>query len=1293
MSVYKDAAITAAAGTARWAALTKVDVDVSTLATWDPHLPRNKRILVPIDVQAMVAPAAGAENTVPISGTQEEPEPFATGTSRAPGVQLHWAMPDALLRGQNADRASGITLPLLPDRWVVIRTLLPEGSRLVHVRGWVIEARTGAVTSLADWPANPATAPAGTATHDHLDGSSGGTLLWSATYTGATNRFALRDDLADLPALAPIAPNGFHGGRAVYTVAGWWSDAAADPLASCRSRGELTDTLHSYGWHISAEAPDADDQPEDPRLEQLQARVLKRPPTSVPTYEVDRYRSSATRFSELAPAGDVPVAEVAARYIGIAATHYHSLLHGSVLGVPITGEITGADDRPAPEDMSTAIGLDLDDVTAALAAPGFGTTPENRQTAERLMAAFTSGLLARIATTDGVRDIQEQEHADGFWPFAGAPLRDAKDDRLRAEDSLKYGPTQVGRKGRGARAESRNAIRDDVLSTEISWSGKHVRVVGDSSTIAAKATRSAATPSPAPEPIAKPGESRTVAKAAPRLFRPAPAVVAVRGLRPSARHHGDGLFDPEGLRCRWPGECRPGMQGVVDAAAILPTLGNGAIPADVLQVVREAVTLDPYSSAWLAQAGAPEPTWPAREARIRAEHVRLFGPQLVYDGSGAGAVLAGLKPPTQAASRSAWGGASLDALHAATDLAVQLADYSIVDGAPPSPVAITTWRQPWVPLFVEWRVRLRGSDTVDGWQLGELDLTAPAPLATNVDRTFVGRSPITTGIAKSLSDAMQGWLDAENARDAATPSQSQLDEAGEAALAALRNLIRPLDLVSCSLDGIREQLLGIDYVNGMVVRQVPDDEGGAPRPVASGAPVPLFGGQVEVLELRAVDAFGRVQTIPLDTMRTTSALEVPDAPATIALAPRVQNGARWLFRFVDPSYPLTGDPRSAPEAYVDQVAGRDAVTPLCGYLLPDHMDESLEVFDRFGTPIGELVHDAISEAVRWEPAPGRPVPPDAGPLTGVPGEFGAHAQHVGLLASGLIERDVASRHADEPATRSALSALLRAIDTTLWTVDTLGAVGSPTIAGLVGRPVAVVRATLRLEAPDDADELTITAAGGAQARRAAFAMLAEQRFPVRIGDLGRSDDAVLGFFVDDDYTRFHVVDKVVASSAFDTGRHRWHLGLLGETATPAPDPIDHPYLEAEDTLQVKPGQVVRLTILMLPAGKVHLTTGIVPRKALVLPDDWTAAGLRAMVPSLRVGPVLVDPAEIRLPKIASLPQDQNFIRRTGPLTWKEDPIVAATSAALLPKLPHEAQEGWVRVAPAQPPTGGSAAAP
>jgi hypothetical protein len=1292
MSLYNDTAIEAAASTARWAALTKVDVDVATIGTWDHHLPRDKRILVPIDVQAMVVPAGAAEETVPLSGTHQDPEPFTAGAPRGAGVHLHWAMPDALLRGTHVDGATSITLPKLPDRWVVIRTLLPEGGRLVHVRGWLVDAAKGSVTPLPEYSGISADPPDGTPTYAPLDGSSAGTLLWSATYEGASNRFALHDDLGDLPKLAEIAPQGFHGGRAVYTVAGWWSDPGADPLASCRSRGELTDTLHAFGWHISPEAPDDADQSDDPRLVQLRTMAgLVGPPSTAPTYQVDKYSVTATKYSEIAPLAAAAVDDASARYIGIAATHYHSLLHGSVLGVPITGVLPAADDRPSTAAMTTSIGLDLDDVTAALAAPGFGTTPDRRQAAERLMAAFTSGQLSRITTADGIRDIEEQEHADGFWSFAGTPLPGAMDDRVRAEDSLRLGPTAVGRKGRGALANAGGAgVFSEELVTELSWTGKNVKFrSGASITSSKQASKSRATTTPA-----NVGASRTVPKPPPRLFRPAPAVLGVRGVKPNARHHGDGLFDPEGLRCRWPGECQPGLQGVVDPAAILPTLGNGAIPAEVLTVVREAVTLDPYGGGWLARAGQPEPTWKVREARITAEHLRLFGSAMVYDGSGASAVLAAVNSAggSRAANKSAWSTVSIEAQHAATDLAVQLANYSFFAGAPPSPVAITTWRQPWVPLWVEWRVRVTGHDTLTGWQLDGLDLTTTDPPPDTVDRTFTGRSPITLGIAKSLSDAMTGWLDAENARDAATPSQSQLSEADEASFAALRNLIGPLDLVSCSLDGIREQLLGIDYVRGTIVRQVPpDDPSAAPRPVASELPVTLFGGRAEILELRAVDAFGRVQQIPIDTMRTTLALEVPGAPATIALTPRVQHGARWLFRLIDPSYPLAGDPASAPEAYVDQLAGEASVTPISGYLLPDHMDESLEFFDRFGNPLGELIHDAISEAVQWEPAPGRPVPPDAGPLTGIPGEIGAHAQHAALLASGLIERDIQTRHGDEPATRSALSALLRAIDTTLWSIDTFGSIGSPTIAGLVGRPVAVVRATLRLDVPDDIDELTVTEAGGADARRAAFDALAAQRFPVRIGDLGRSDDAVLGFFVDDDYTRFHVVDKVVAAHAFDSGRHRGHLGLLGEVETPSTDPINHPYLELEDTLLVKPGQVVRLTILMLPAGKVHLTTGIVPRKSLALADDWTSAGLRKLVPSLRVGPVLVDPAEIRMPLVASLGADQNFIRRTGPLTWKDDPIVAATSAALLPKIPHEAQEGWVRVAPAKPDTGAASA--
>jgi hypothetical protein len=281
-----------------------------------------------------------------------------------------------------------------------------------------------------------------------------------------------------------------------------------------------------------------------------------------------------------------------------------------------------------------------------------------------------------------------------------------------------------------------------------------------------------------------------------------------------------------------------------------------------------------------------------------------------------------------------------------------------------------------------------------------------------------------------------------------------------------------------------------------------------------------------------------------------------------------------------------------------------------------------------------------------------------------------------------VRADAAARAQDTPPADSALVSLLRAIDTTLWTVDTFASLGSATVAGLVGRPIAVVRASLRLDVPDDLNEVTVTAPGGAAARKAAFAALTDETFEVRLGTLARTDDALLGYFVDDDYSRFHVVDRVVAEHAKRSGRHVGQLGLLGEAVAPEETTLDHPYLVSDGTVRVRCGQTVMLTLLMLPNGRAHLTSGILPRKDLALADSWVTPGLKRMIPSVRVGPLLVDPAEIRLPLVSLLGENQTFTRRTGELTWRDDPILAATQTAYLPRLPHEVQEGWVRVTPA-----------
>jgi hypothetical protein len=123
---------------------------------------------------------------------------------------------------------------------------------------------------------------------------------------------------------------------------------------------------------------------------------------------------------------------------------------------------------------------------------------------------------------------------------------------------------------------------------------------------------------------------------------------------------------------------------------------------------------------------------------------------------------------------------------------------------------------------------------------------------------------------------------------------------------------------------------------------------------------------------------------------------------------------------------------------------------------------------------------------------------------------------------------------------------------------------------------------------------------------------------------------------------------------------------------------------ADDELLVHPGGVVRLTLLMHPAGKVHLTSGVLPRKSLALARDWVQPGLAVLAPSSRVGPVLIDTAQVRLPKISAFGKDQSWTRRDTPATWRDDPILAAAQTALLPEIPHQVEEGYIRITPTTP---------
>jgi hypothetical protein len=485
--------------------------------------------------------------------------------------------------------------------------------------------------------------------------------------------------------------------------------------------------------------------------------------------------------------------------------------------------------------------------------------------------------------------------------------------------------------------------------------------------------------------------------------------------------------------------------------------------------------------------------------------------------------------------------------------------------------------------------------------------------------------------------------------------------------------VRGIDILSANLDSLHDVLLGLPVGPYGVLQ--PRNGSGIGKPAPVSLPQLLLAGRLRVRRARLVDAFGRTLDLDPDKIAYPARDDIEDGSG-VALRPRLLRPARWMFRLVDPA-DLSENAR---EATIDQLEPSRMINPVAGFLLPDHIDEALEVFDSAGNPIGQLFHDPISGGVIWEIAPGREGPPDAGPLF----ELQPAQQLLGQMSAAIVAKDAETRAglAAAPDKESALSALLRTIDTTLWSVDTFAVLGATHVAGLVGRPIAVVRATLRLEILDDLGELDLADPAARAAREAAYADLADRAFSVRVGEITRDDDGVLGFFVDDDLSHFHVVDKVVRDGALDAGRGRGQLGLLGKTPqVPAVRPIVHPYIVAEDQLTVRPGQTLRLTILLHPGGKCHLTSGVLPRKSLQLSRDWIHGGLAAIAPSARIGPVLIDSEKVRLPLIASFGTEQLWTRREGNFTWKNDPILAATQTALLPQQPAKIEEGYIRIAP------------
>jgi len=826
----------------RFAALAQTGRAVGDVHHWDRRLLREPRLLVPVDVQALVVRDADEPMVrLPFRQADDVVAPIDDpGEKRPPGVHLLWTTPAAFGRGKVVDDPAApgdkgrriLELPVLPDRWVVVRIAILAADWEPLVRGWVLEADTATVIPLADYPTRTNATTVGPAVPaDRLTVHVGGPT-WTSCYDAALGRHAFHDNLDEL---ADLATAGLIGDAITYVVAGWWSDPRRDPLDGVGSIIGYHRRLQELGW----------DDPDHP-LSDAQASTSQRSERSVASiFGLDvggRYSRAQWAGFDLYPNTSSFVHEAIEAAVAPAAPTRSTMLHGRIHGVPWKS-LHRPDDRPAPSQVKVALGPTGPAVSAVVASGALTNgNAQLQRDAERLLTAFSSGLIDRIENPDAWPDIEQYEHAQGFASQPGG---------VDAVDHLVDRPNRGNDPGasfrRGRRTKLPGAMID--LAATILWSAEKPPMILPVKK-AATTARAAGGPGVSASMNKPPSSAaaanlglkevaRNVERPAPPYHTPIAPVIAVVGagrrLLAAERDESDGV-----LRVRTSDQPVRGMSGLLKADALLRSLGSGAIPDEVVTVAREALAEDPYLTSWRSQiATADVPSGASVDLRIRAEAAINYA---YYAGDDE--------------RLSTCVGVGVDSSQTRQAAVEGLLKHSLVDGVWSHPEGVTMWGQPWRPLFCEWSVDLdlAGLVTLGDWTLEEIDLEREASFPGGEVITLTGRSPLVTSAASTLAAAVERWITDERARDKL--GHGLASGAVEKAMVGLRNHLADLDVLSVTIDGVRESLLGLQYDRGLVRATVDAGPGGAPRALAIALPRLVAAGRL-TLRAHARTAGGR----------------------------------------------------------------------------------------------------------------------------------------------------------------------------------------------------------------------------------------------------------------------------------------------------------------------------------------------------------------------------------------------------------------------------------------------------
>ena len=581
----------------------------------------------------------------------------------------------------------------------------------------------------------------------------------------------------------------------------------------------------------------------------------------------------------------------------------------------------------------------------------------------------------------------------------------------------------------------------------------------------------------------------------------------------------------------------------------------------------------------------------------------------------------------------------------------------------PAPVAVTSWKQPWMPLFLEWSIKFfptyAQKDQNSPWQFNRNEWQFNGDdydwNGTSLDESIlVGYSGRTVLSSHAIINFETRLRDFINKSKQPRPDLEKLD--------TLVKAMQSWGILSQSLSGLHEQLVtrtvaqswppigdAAVLIQGQYDVSPDPSKGDTDNDYGPAPPTffPQMGGFFVIDDIAIIDAFGQsISLMPANSNPTggTATAFTPIRSQQVTPVANIAVGDYTPAQFIKQAFGLV-QPAALQMRWVDatqddaEVGLAAGTNPVCGWLLPNHLDQAVSVYDQPGKMLGEL-RAAPNGSITWYPAPDSDTP-----ITDPTKIANAHLANV---VTGLM--------AAQRASAATLDNFMQVIDETLWLVDPIAGRSDADMSVLIGRPLAV----LRLKVGLDLEGSAYTNQSWANTLTADDNGVTTTGFDLRLGSAAVREDGLIGYFSGEDYQKFNSVyypaglDQTSSYVQEIGGRAANYLSVVPEAAA----------------------QFV--TLIMDPRGCVHGSTGILPVKQISLPSRFVDAALKNMEVTFRVGSLLTSQQAILIPRLSEQNGQWSWIDHSNATDFQIEPIEFASADAKLSTPVMMIRDGWLK---------------